>query len=70
MHYLKTSEETSVFFPFTRKKNTAKDAEAEGLKKQILTQHTNADKLIKEVRRDLSDPTLQIFYATRKRGKN
>lgn len=69
MLYQKASGVTSMLFFRSGKKKAEKDAEAEALKKQILKQMSAADKSIKEVSKTLSDPTLQIFYATRLKGK-
>lgn len=69
MLYPKASGVTSMLFFRPRKKTVEKEAEAEALKEQILNQMSAADKSIKEVSKTLSDPTLQIFYATRLKRK-
>lgn len=60
-----------MFFFWTKKNRKDKDAELKAVKKDTFDKIDKATKSIKEVNKLLERPdvTLQIYYATRKKGK-
>lgn len=68
MVYLRASGVANMFFFGPRKKKASEKArEAEAIKSDILHKMDEASELIAETSKALSDPTLQIYYATRRK---